>query len=194
MKKNNNNLIVIAEDSPTQAEQLKHILTKNGYRVLHGRDGRDAFNMIKRERPLLIISDVIMPEINGYELCKAVKTDDQLKGIPVILLTVLSDSADVIKGLECGADNFITKPYSAKHLLSRIHNILINKELRKERLSETGIEIFFANKKYYVNSDRVQILDLLLSTYENSIQKNRELIQVNEKLKSTREELETLNN
>ncbi len=193
MKKNNNNLIVIAEDSPTQAEHLKHILTKNGYRVLHGRNGKDAFDMTRRERPLLIISDIIMPEINGYELCKAIKTDDQLKGIPVILLTVLSDSADVIKGLECGADNFITKPYNEKYLLSRIHNILRNKELRKERLSEMGIEIFFANKKYYVNSDRLQILDLLLSTYENSIQKNRELIQVNEKLKSTRDELKTLN-
>src|SRR4030042_4956518 len=193
MKKNNNNLIVIAEDSSTQAEQLKHILTKNGYRVLHGRNGKEAFDITRRERPLLIISDIIMPEINGYELCKAIKTDDQLKGIPVILLTVLSDSVDIIKGLECGADNFITKPYNEKYLLSRIHNILINKELRKEQLSETGMEIFFANKKYYVNSDRVQILDLLLSTYENSIQKNRELIQVNEKLKSTRDELKTLN-
>ncbi len=193
MKKNNNNLIVIAEDSPTQAEQLKHILTKNGYRVLHGRNGKDAFDVTKRERPVMVISDIMMPEINGYELCKAIKTDDQLKGIPVILLTVLSDSAEVIKGLECGADNFITKPYNEKYLLSRIHNILRNKELRKERLSEMGIEIFFANKKYYVNSDRLQILDLLLSTYENSIQKNRELIHVNEKLKSTRDELETLN-
>jgi len=160
---------------------------------LHGTNGKDAFNLTRRERPFLIISDIMMPKLNGYELCKAIKTDDQLKGIPVILLTVLSDSADIIKGLECGADNFITKPYNEKYLLSRIHNIIINNELRKEQLSETGMEVFFANKKYYVNSDRVQILDLLLSTYENSIQKNRELIQVNEKLKSTSDELETLN-
>jgi PAS domain S-box-containing protein len=193
MKKNTNNLIIIAEDSLTQAEQLKNILIKNRYEVLHGQNGREAFDMIKRKNPQLVISDIVMPETDGYELCRMIKTDDQLKGIPVILLTVLADPADVIKGLECGADNFITKPYNEKYLLSRIHNILINKELRRERLSEMGIEIFFANKKYYITSDRLQILDLLLSTYENSVQKNIELIKVNENLKSTRDELETLN-
>jgi PAS domain S-box-containing protein len=193
MTKNANNLIVIAEDSLTQAEQLKHILTKNRYRVLHGRNGKDAFDLIRKNEPLLVISDIIMPEINGYELCRMIKTDDLLKEIPVILLTVLSDPSDVIKGLECGADNFIIKPYKEKYLLSRIHNILINRELRKEQLSEMGIDIFFANTKHFITSNRLQILDLLLSTYENSIQKNEELINTNEKLKSTRDELKALN-
>ncbi len=193
MKKSDNNLIVIAEDSITQAEQLKYILEMAGYRILHGLNGIEAFNIIKREKPLLIISDIIMPEMDGYELCKKVKADEELKKIPVILLTALSDPTDVINGLESGADNFITKPYDEKYLLSRIQSTLINVELRKSRISEMGIEVYFNRKNYRITSDRLQILDLLLSTYENSIQKNTELKKVNEELRATQKELESLN-
>ncbi|MCK4344737.1 MAG: response regulator [Bacteroidales bacterium] len=188
-----NKLIVIAEDSITQAEQLKYILEKEGFRVLHGLNGIEAFDIIKRERPLVIISDIMMPEMDGYELCKRVKANEELKEIPVILLTVLSDPTDVINGLECGADNFITKPYNEDYLISRVQNIITNFELRKDRYAEMGIDIYFNGKNYRITSRRLQILDLLLSTYENSIQKNIELGKANKELIATQKELEYLN-
>src|SRR5512135_3349379 len=118
--------ILIAEDSPTQAEQLRLILEQHGYGTEVAQDGREALEYLSRRRPTLIISDVMMPEMDGYELCKAVKADEQFKDIPVMLLTALSDPRAVLKGLECGADNFFTKPYDEQYLLSRIRHIVAN--------------------------------------------------------------------
>ena len=92
-----------------------------------------------------------------------------------MLLTSLSDPQDVIKGLQAGADNFLTKPYEDTFLVSCIQYIFSNQELRKDRLPGSEIEILFAGQKYFINSDRLQIIDLLLSTYQNAVQKNSEL-------------------
>ena len=100
-----------------------------------------------------------------------------------MLLTNLSDPRDVIKGLQAGADNFLTKPYNEEFLLSRIKYILINREMRKtNQSSDMGLEIAFGGEKYFINSDRMQIIDLLLSTYESAIQKNLELSEANKQL------------
>ena len=121
--------------------------------------------------------------MDGYQLCQKIKEDDRLKHIPVILLTSLSDPIDVIKGLKVRADNFITKPYNESFLLSRIQHMLINIELRKNKISEIGIEVFFAGEKHFINSERIQIIDLLLSTFENAVQKTKELEDANNELK-----------
>jgi len=112
--------ILVAEDSPTQAEQLKHLLTEQGYTVRVAANGKQALAAMHQCKPTLIISDVVMPEMGGYALCKEIKSQAELKDVPVILLTSLSKAQDVIKGLECGADNFIRKPYDEKYLLSRV--------------------------------------------------------------------------
>lgn len=182
--------ILIVEDSPTQAEQLRHILEKNEYRVLTAGNGKEALDLINRQRPMVIISDIIMPEIDGYELCKKIKSDENLKEIAVILLTSLSDPKDVVKGLECGADNFITKPYEERYLISRIQYILANWDLRQKEKIQMGVEIFFSGQKYYITSDRLQILNLLLSTYETAVQKNLELTKIQDELKGLNEHLE----
>ena len=134
-----------------------------------------------------------MPEMDGYELCRQIKEDENFKDIPVILLTQLSEPEDIIKGLDCGADNFITKPYDEEFLLSRIQYILANSELRKGSIhTEMGIEIFFAGQKHFISSDRMQILDLLFSMFYNVIQNNRELEQANRELKEALETVKTL--
>jgi CheY-like chemotaxis protein len=76
--------ILIVEDSPTQAEKLKYILEKNQYRVMISRDGKEALNMVSEHNPDLIISDILMPEIDGYELCRKIKSDESTMDIPVI--------------------------------------------------------------------------------------------------------------
>lgn len=131
-----------------------------------------------------------MPRMNGYEFCNKLKKNDKLKDIPVILLTSLSDPEDVINGLICGANNFIVKPFDEKFLLSRIKFILINKEIRKNASSQMGIEIIFKGKRYFLTSERVQMIDLLLSTYEAAIQRNLDFKKSNEKLQKAREDLE----
>jgi two-component system cell cycle response regulator len=167
--------ILIIEDSSTQAKILQHALEKNNFEVYKTKNGKEALEYLNDHEPAIIISDIIMPEMNGYELCKKVKSDERLRTIPVMLLTMLSEPEDVIKGLESGADNFMTKPYDEQALMARIHYVLNNAELRESRPSEMGIEIAFAGKKHLITSNRIQILDLLISTYENAIQKTREL-------------------
>src|SRR5882762_9563642 len=99
--------ILIVEDSPTQVQQLQHILEQQGYQVASAANGRLALEAVQRRKPTLVISDVVMPEMDGYELCRRIKSDASLSDIPVILVTTLSDPGDVIRALECRADNFI---------------------------------------------------------------------------------------
>jgi diguanylate cyclase (GGDEF)-like protein/PAS domain S-box-containing protein len=167
--------ILIAEDSPTQAQRLQHILQQQGYHVTVTTNGRQALEAARQSKPTLIISDVIMPEMDGYGLCKAIKTDKKLKGTPVMLVTTLSDPKDVIRGLECGADNFLRKPYDERYLLSRIDQLRMNLELRKNQKMQIGIEMGLGGQKYFISSERQQILDLLISTYEQAVEINSEL-------------------
>jgi len=191
-KKSENNhwKIVIAEDSPTQAQQLKYTLETHGYRVTVAGNGKEALEMVRNEKPDAVITDIIMPEMNGYELCRQIKIDKKLRNIPVVLLTALSDPADVIKGLECGADNFITKPYEERSLLSRIEYLRLNRQLHESESLQMGVEVMFGGQKYAITSDRLQILNLLISTYESAVNKNRELEQVQGELRRLNEQLE----
>ncbi|TMA85073.1 MAG: response regulator [Deltaproteobacteria bacterium] len=182
--------ILIAEDSPTQAEHLRYLLHENGHRVTVARDGKEALAMAREHTPAMIISDIVMPEMDGYALCREIKAQAALKKIPVILLTSLTSPVDIIRGLECGADNFIPKPYDEDFLLSHIQNTLINFDLRKSQKTQMGVEIVFANEKYFITSERQQILDLLLSTYETAVQKNQQLTESQSELKKLNEQLD----
>jgi PAS domain S-box-containing protein len=184
--------ILIAEDSPTQAQKLQYILERQGYRVTVAANGVLALAATRQHKPTLIISDVLMPEMDGYELCRQVKTDPQLADIPVILVTTLSDPQDVIRGLECRADNFILKPYDERYLLSRIQFVLINREMRQTDQPGMGLEIYFDGQKHFITADRLQILNLLLSTYEAAIRRNKELSLAQDTLQRTNSELEQL--
>lgn len=185
--------ILIAEDSPTQAERLKHTLEGHGYRVTVTSNGRQALEAAKIRKPTLIISDIVMPEMDGYELCKKVKSDSDLRNLPVILLTTLSDPQDVIRGLECLADNFILKPYDEDYLLSHIEYVIINQQIRVHENMGMGVEIYFGGNKHFITADRLQILNLLLSTYEAAIQKNRELTRAQDDLRRSNAAMEAAN-
>jgi len=189
--KNEGGEILIVEDSPTQAEMLKFLLEKNDYRVWVAYNGREALDIIsKKGTPALVISDIVMPEMDGYELCRQIKEIENLKDIPVILLTVLSDPKDVIRGLEVGADNFFTKPYDEEYLLVRVQYMLANRMLHEREKMEMGIKIVFGGQEYYITAERQQILNLLISTYETAVQKNIELQKVQDELKTLNEQLE----
>ncbi len=184
--------ILIAEDSATQAQRLQHILEQNGYRVHVASNGLLALQSAQRRKPTLIISDVVMPEMDGYELCSRIKTDPYLSDVPVILVTTLADPQDVIMGLECRADHFILKPYDENHLLGRVQFVLLNREMHRSDQPGMGLEIFFNGQRHFITADRLQILNLLLSTYEAAIQRNRELSTTQDTLRQTNSELQLL--
>ena len=173
--KNGSIEILIAEDSPTQAEQLQNLLEGHGYRVVAAANGRQALEALRRHKPSLVISDIVMPEMNGYELCQAIKDDEALKDIPVVLVTTLADVMDIMKGLECGADNFIRKPYEEKYLLARVDYLLMNQEMRKSQKMQMGMEIHLGGQRHFITAERQQIVDLLISVYEEAIHLNEEL-------------------
>ena len=185
--------ILIVEDSATQAEQLRYTLEQHGYHLSTARNGREALAAIRANPPTLVISDIVMPEMDGYQLCGHIKQDDELKNIPVILLTSLTDLVDVVRGLESGADNFVFKPYEEEYLLARIAYLLANRHLRESESTKMGVEIFFSGRKFFISSDRLQILNLLLSTYEAAVQKNRELTSARNDLARANDELREAN-
>ncbi len=168
--------LLIVEDSRTQAAFLSHILEQHAYIVHIARDGGEALNYLKTQMPALVISDIDMPGIGGYELCTRIKTQYDTRDLPVILLTSLSDPHDVIKALECGADNFITKPFDEVYLLARISQILTRHSAEANPDAESGIKVVYAGQPYSIGASRQQMLDLLLSTYETAVHKNLELL------------------
>jgi two-component system cell cycle sensor histidine kinase/response regulator CckA len=179
--------IMLVEDSPTQAEQARRILENAGFSVRVSSNAEDAFAALKREPAQVVLSDILMPGMDGYALCRMIKDDEVTWDTPVILLTSLSDPEDVIRGLACGADNFVMKPYDQKYLISRVQSVLSNRALHSRDEARMGLEIFFGGRKHYINSDRLQILNLLISTYDNAIR-------VNQRLSASQAQLETLNN
>jgi signal transduction histidine kinase len=184
--------VLVAEDSATQAQRLRYILEQQNFRVEIAANGRLALAAAQHHRPALIISDVVMPEMDGYELCRLIKSNADLHDIPVILVTTLSDPQDVIRGLECRADNFILKPYEADNLLHRIQFVLVNSQMRQRDQPGMGLEIFFGGSRHFITADRLQILNLLLSTYEAAMQRNKELSTTRDTLRQTNLELQQL--
>jgi PAS domain S-box-containing protein len=181
--------ILIVEDSRTQAEVLERLLLDQGYTVAVARNGREGLAKARDLMPDLVVSDIVMPEMTGFELCREIKNDPRLKSIPVILLTSMNDPKDVIRGLESRADNFLTKPYDPEYLLVRIRQMLASR-LAAVGEEGAGTVIQFAGEQYRINAERQQILSLLLSTYETAVQKNNELLAIQRTLNELNEQLE----
>ncbi|SFM92678.1 response regulator [Thermodesulforhabdus norvegica] len=184
--------ILVVEDSKTQAVHLKSLLERNGYYVVCAENGKAAWEVLQRDPPDIVITDILMPEMDGYELCRKIKADEKTRRIPVVLVSRLSDPEDIIKGIESGADNFITKPYDEEALVARIDYISVNKKLRRENRSEMGLEVFFGGKRHFITADRIQILDLLLSTYEEARRRAVELEKAHKELQEAYRKIKTL--
>ena len=112
--------ILLVDDSPTQVKRLEHLLRAEGYRVLICRDAGEALAGIDVTEPDLVISDVVMPGMDGFELCRRIRGLKEASQLPIILLTHLNDPTHVLRSLEAGANYFISKPYHNGILLSRV--------------------------------------------------------------------------
>jgi sigma-B regulation protein RsbU (phosphoserine phosphatase) len=182
-----NVLIQVVEDSRIQAKILSDKLTEAGFDVRVAENGQVGLEMIRKERPTLVISDIEMPIMTGYELCSAVKSDPGLRTIPFILLSTLADAQDIIKGLHCGADNYVTKPYDPPFLIARVKSLL--ETPMGEDDDQEQLDVTLGGTKYTVKAGRQQVLNLLVSTFENAVEKNQELVRTNEELTVAKEQL-----
>lgn len=181
--------ILIVEDSPLQATMLRKLLQGGGYQVVVTRDGCEAIRSLEEVLPFVIISDVDMPEMDGYELCRVVKSDPRTQHIPVILLTSLSDPKNVIAGLQAGADNYVTKPFDGPGLLTRVSSLLQSPDLYRENGPGKAIEVNLSGEMFTIKAGRGQILNLLLSTFESAVWQNQKLRLANDELHSLHQEM-----
>lgn len=118
--------ILIIDDEQSIIDVLTIRLEANGYNVISGISGEEALQKTKEEHPDIILMDVMMPPPNGFQTCRTLKDDPQLKHIPIILLTAKTQESDKFWGTESGADGYLTKPYNSNELLSKIEELLIN--------------------------------------------------------------------
>lgn len=124
--------ILVVDDEKNIRELVKFNLESRGYEVIEAVDGEEALNIVKHKQLLLIILDLMLPKIDGLEVCRALKGDPLTKRIPIIMLTALGDEIDKIVGLEIGADDYITKPFSPRELVARVRAVVRRVEDRSE--------------------------------------------------------------
>ena len=168
--------ILVVEDSATQAQYLAQMLRElGGYTVRIAVDGRDGLRQARERAPSMIVSDIAMPVMDGFAMCREIKKDAALREIPVILLTSLTSLHDVIRGLDSGADNFIRKPFEGQYLLGRIRVILANRGMRGAERVQMGMQVNLGGQTHFITAERQQIFDLLISTYEEAIQMAEQL-------------------
>jgi DNA-binding response OmpR family regulator len=119
--------ILIADDEPNILISLEYLMKREGYEVSVARDGAAALDILRRERPTLVLLDVMMPTKTGFEVCQEVRADDDLKDTLVLMLTAKGRDTDVAKGLALGANDYITKPFSTKELVQKVRELLAAK-------------------------------------------------------------------
>lgn len=116
--------ILVADDEPNIVISLEYLLKREGYTVLVARDGQDALDTITRERPDLVLLDVMMPKKTGFEVCQEVRANEDLQGIKILMLTAKGRDTDVAKGTALGADAYMTKPFATRDLVQKVAQML----------------------------------------------------------------------
>lgn len=187
-----NSRILVVEDSLTQAVKLEYFLAGKGFHVFLAPTGEQALEVLAKKDIDLVISDVIMPGMDGYELCEKIRRTPQYKSVPVILLTSLSDPGDIVRGLKSGATNFVTKPYDEGFLLARIQSVLKSKYFEADQSVVQEVNFEFHGEQHVLKADFSQVFHLLLATYENTLLQSRQLDSAHRKLVAREEQLSSV--
>ena len=130
--------VLLVEDEPAQREVLAYNLEAEGYEVRRAENGEEAMLLLAEAKPDLIILDWMMPFMSGLEVCRQIKTREDTRDIPIIMLSARSEEVDAVRGLETGADDYVIKPYALKELMARVRT-----QLRRTRPAATGAALTF---------------------------------------------------
>jgi putative two-component system response regulator len=124
--------VLVADDQPENLVLIRDILTSAHCRVITARNGKEALEKAFEHKPDLVLLDVVMPELNGYEVCRSLKTHQQTQLVPVVMITGLNDLGDKIRGIEAGADDFLNKPFNLAEFAARVRSLLRLKQITDE--------------------------------------------------------------
>ena len=184
--------VLVVEDSHTQAEQLRHQLETAGYRVSVARNGAAGYEQFLAEPSDVVVTDIVMPEMDGYELCRAVKAHPTLGSTPVVLLTSLTDPGELLRALEAGADNFLRKPCDPAVLEARLNDVLQARAEARSGGERLQAEVSFVGRRVTVAFEKHQLLDLMFSSFEELVATNAALRSREENLRTAQMELQSL--
>jgi two-component system, cell cycle sensor histidine kinase and response regulator CckA len=183
--------ILIAEDEPVAAMKLQFVLEHEGYEVQRATNAEEALGLMAKFMPDMVITDVLMPGMSGFDLCKTIREDERHRHTAVILLTALTEPGDVLLGLSVGADNFIVKPFDPQDLLERIRQTLSPRY--REHLGERaeGIEMQYRGHPYVITANRLQVLNFFVNIYETQLRHQVDLTLTRDELAKLSRSLET---
>lgn len=152
--------ILIIDDELSIRELIKFNLEKSGYKTVEAADGNEGIRMVKNEQPDLLILDLMLPGIDGLEVCRLLKSNKETAGIPIIMLTARNEEFDKVIGLELGADDYLTKPFSPRELMARIKAVLrrsYRDTVVSGELSVGKLRMNFSRYEVYLNQDKLEL-------------------------------------
>ncbi len=154
--------ILVTDDEKDIVELISYNLEKEGFSILKAYDGEAALRLVQLHKPDLLILDLMLPSLSGIDVCKAIRNNPATASLPIIMVTAKADETDKIIGLEIGADDYITKPFSIKELIARVRAILRrlrddNKKQLKETFSYCGLKIDYASYEVTVNGKKITL-------------------------------------
>ena len=166
--------ILIIEDEPDISELIEYNLTQLGYNIIASNNGEQGIEITRKHLPDLVLLDLMLPGIHGIDVCRILKNDKDTSDVSIIMLTALGQDEDIVKGLETGADDYVTKPFSFPVLEARIQSVLRrvkNEDIENENVSISGIVISSRKREVVINGKQIegltftefQILHLLAS-------------------------------
>lgn len=163
--------ILVVDDEPHIVQLITFNLEKNGYKVISANNGADGLKMAKVELPQLVLLDLMLPELDGYDVCREIRRDNNICNMPVIMTTAKSEELDKILGLELGADDYITKPFSVRELVARVKAVLRRTRIEYNdkvyKFGDISIdfqkhEVIKENKKLELTLKEFELLEVLI--------------------------------
>ena len=156
--------ILIVDDEPDIVELIDYNLTSAGYSVTTARDGASAMAEVRRQRPDLILLDLMLPDVSGTEVCRRLRKDPSMEGVPIMMITARGDEIDRVVGFELGADDYVTKPFSPRELVLRVQAVLRRTKpksaAKSERLQIGALEIDVPRHRVTVEDEEINLTAL----------------------------------
>ncbi|MCF1709719.1 phosphate regulon transcriptional regulator PhoB [Tabrizicola sp. J26] len=149
--------VLVVEDEPAQREVLSYNFEAEGFRVSQAGNGEEALILVEEVAPDVIVLDWMLPNVSGIEVCRRLKSRPETRGVPIIMLSARSEEVDRVRGLETGADDYVTKPYSIVELLARVRA-----QLRRSRPSSVGLTLAYDDIRLDPETHRVYRADKVL--------------------------------